>query len=154
MQLAQRLGWPSGTLQTTSLHLEAALGRAAAQRLPFEHHCRAAGWLDPLPASESSITSEPLALLLPPQGELPVPWLATTSLKLARKCCPLPGVLLPFGRGAADTHMCLQAGMIPIQMELGGKDACIVCADADLELASKNVVKVSSSRPHQLPDHC
>ena len=40
--------------------------------------------------------------------------------------------------------------MIPIQMELGGKDACIICADADLELASKNVVKVSSNGPHQL----
>ena len=33
--------------------------------------------------------------------------------------------------------------MIPIQMELGGKDACIVCHDADLDLAAKNIVKVS-----------
>ena len=57
-----------------------------------------------------------------------------------------------FSRDAADAYMCLQAGMIPIQMELGGKDACIVCADADLELASKNVVKVSS-KGHQLPDY-
>ena len=32
--------------------------------------------------------------------------------------------------------------MIPIQMELGGKDACIVCEDADIELAAKNIVKV------------
>ena len=32
--------------------------------------------------------------------------------------------------------------MIPIQMELGGKDACIVCHDADLDLAAKNIVKV------------
>ena len=37
--------------------------------------------------------------------------------------------------------------MIPIQMELGGKDACIICADADLELASKNIVKVSMQWP-------
>ena len=36
----------------------------------------------------------------------------------------------------------LQAGMIPIQMELGGKDACIVCHDADIDLAAKNIVKV------------
>ncbi len=26
-------------------------------------------------------------------------------------------------------------------MELGGKDACIVCADADLALAAKHIVK-------------
>lgn len=36
----------------------------------------------------------------------------------------------------------MQAGMIPIQMELGGKDACIVCHDADIDLAAKNIVKV------------
>lgn len=36
----------------------------------------------------------------------------------------------------------VQAGMIPIQMELGGKDACIVCHDADIDLAAKNIVKV------------
>ena len=42
----------------------------------------------------------------------------------------------------------LQAGMIPIQMELGGKDACIVCHDADLELAAKNIVKVGAPLFH------
>ena len=31
--------------------------------------------------------------------------------------------------------------MIPLQMELGGKDVCIVCADADLALAAQNIVK-------------
>jgi hypothetical protein len=31
--------------------------------------------------------------------------------------------------------------MVPLQMELGGKDVCIVCADADLELAAKSIVK-------------
>lgn len=42
-----------------------------------------------------------------------------------------------------DCDACVvQAGMIPIQMELGGKDACIVCEDADIELAAKNIVKV------------
>lgn len=38
--------------------------------------------------------------------------------------------------------MSVQAGMVPIQMELGGKDACIVCEDADIDLAAKNIVKV------------
>jgi glyceraldehyde-3-phosphate dehydrogenase (NADP+) len=31
--------------------------------------------------------------------------------------------------------------MIPLQMELGGKDCCIVLEDADLELAANNVIK-------------
>jgi len=30
---------------------------------------------------------------------------------------------------------------VPVQMELGGKDACIVCEDADLALAAANIVK-------------
>ena len=44
--------------------------------------------------------------------------------------------------GLVPTRSEMQAGMIPIQMELGGKDACIVCEDADIELAAKNIVKV------------
>lgn len=33
-------------------------------------------------------------------------------------------------------------GAVPAaQMELGGKDVCIVCSDADLDLAAKNIVK-------------
>lgn len=31
--------------------------------------------------------------------------------------------------------------MIPLQMELGGKDACIVLEDADLDLVAANIVK-------------
>lgn len=31
--------------------------------------------------------------------------------------------------------------MVPLQMELGGKDACIVCSDADLDLAASHIVK-------------
>lgn len=34
-----------------------------------------------------------------------------------------------------------KAAMVPLQMELGGKDVCIVCADADLDLAAKSIVK-------------
>lgn len=31
--------------------------------------------------------------------------------------------------------------MVPLQMELGGKDACIVLEDADLDLVAANIVK-------------
>ena len=31
--------------------------------------------------------------------------------------------------------------MVPIQMELGGKDVAVVAADADLDLAASNIVK-------------
>ncbi len=31
--------------------------------------------------------------------------------------------------------------MVPLQMELGGKDVCIVCEDADLDLAASHIVK-------------
>lgn len=31
--------------------------------------------------------------------------------------------------------------MIPIQMELGGKDVCLVLEDADLELAATHIIK-------------
>lgn len=31
--------------------------------------------------------------------------------------------------------------MVPLQMELGGKDACIVLEDADLDLVASNVIK-------------
>jgi hypothetical protein len=31
--------------------------------------------------------------------------------------------------------------MVPLQMELGGKDVCIVCSDAKLELVAKHIAK-------------
>ena len=31
--------------------------------------------------------------------------------------------------------------MVPIQMELGGKDAAIVCSDADIDAAAKHIIK-------------
>ena len=34
-----------------------------------------------------------------------------------------------------------KAAMVPLQMELGGKDVCIVCDDADVALAAKHIVK-------------
>ena len=30
--------------------------------------------------------------------------------------------------------------MIPLQMELGGKDVCIVCSDANLDQAAKHII--------------
>ena len=48
-----------------------------------------------------------------------------------------------FTGGDTGISICKKGGMTPYQMELGGKDACIVCADADLDLAAKNIVKVA-----------
>lgn len=44
--------------------------------------------------------------------------------------------------GSSDTgrHIAQQAGMIPLIMELGGKDAAIILPDADLQLAAKEIV--------------
>ncbi|KAK9818728.1 hypothetical protein WJX74_004674 [Apatococcus lobatus] len=46
-----------------------------------------------------------------------------------------------FTGGDTGISICKKGGMTPYQMELGGKDACIVCADADIDLAAKNIVK-------------
>ncbi|WZN64104.1 NADP-dependent glyceraldehyde-3-phosphate dehydrogenase [Chloropicon roscoffensis] len=48
---------------------------------------------------------------------------------------------LSFTGGDVGLSLAKKVGMIPIQMELGGKDACIVCEDADLDLAAKHIVK-------------
>ncbi|TVU05705.1 hypothetical protein EJB05_48882 [Eragrostis curvula] len=50
------------------------------------------------------------------------------------------------GKGSeigGDTGIAIskKAGMVPLQMELGGKDACIVLEDADLDLVAANIVK-------------
>ena len=53
-----------------------------------------------------------------------------------------PGAnLISFTGGSTGIDVCKKAGMVPLQMELGGKDACIVCDDADLELASTAIIK-------------
>lgn len=36
-------------------------------------------------------------------------------------------------------HIADVAGMVPMMMELGGKDAAIICSDADLDFAAKNI---------------
>lgn len=48
---------------------------------------------------------------------------------------------ISFTGGDTGISIARKAGMVPLQMELGGKDVCIVCADADLDLAAKAVLK-------------
>ncbi|CAL9188603.1 unnamed protein product [Musa hybrid cultivar] len=53
-----------------------------------------------------------------------------------------PGVnCISFTGGDTGIAISKKAGMIPLQMELGGKDACIVLEDADLDLVTANIVK-------------
>ncbi|MDF2503831.1 MAG: NAD-dependent aldehyde dehydrogenase [Clostridium sp.] len=44
------------------------------------------------------------------------------------------------GSTEVGKHIAKEANMVPMMMELGGKDAAIVLEDADLELAAKNIV--------------
>eukprot|EP00775_Hariotina_reticulata_P003280 gene3280-3557_t len=48
---------------------------------------------------------------------------------------------ISFTGGDTGISISRKAGMVPLQMELGGKDACIVCSDADLSLAASSIVK-------------
>ena len=48
---------------------------------------------------------------------------------------------ISFTGGDTGLDICKKAAMVPIQMELGGKDVCVVCPDADLDLAAANIVK-------------
>ncbi|KAK9059431.1 hypothetical protein SSX86_022051 [Deinandra increscens subsp. villosa] len=53
-----------------------------------------------------------------------------------------PGVnCISFTGGDTGSAISKKVGMIPLQMELGGKDACIILEDADLDLASSSIVK-------------
>ncbi|MCO5555556.1 hypothetical protein L7F22_009101 [Adiantum nelumboides] len=53
-----------------------------------------------------------------------------------------PGInCISFTGGDSGIAIAKRAGMIPLQMELGGKDACIVLDDADLDLAAANIIK-------------
>ena len=65
----------------------------------------------------------------PPQPSLPP---ASTHPKCSA---------ISFTGGDTGLDIARKAAMIPIQMELGGKDVAIVCADADLEAAAKHIVK-------------
>ncbi|KAL5698900.1 glyceraldehyde-3-phosphate dehydrogenase (NADP(+)) [Ranunculus cassubicifolius] len=48
---------------------------------------------------------------------------------------------ISFTGGDTGIEISKKAGMIPLQMELGGKDACIVLEDADLDLVASNIIK-------------
>lgn len=48
---------------------------------------------------------------------------------------------ISFTGGDTGVAISKKAGMVPLQMELGGKDVCLVCADADLALAAKSIIK-------------
>lgn len=48
---------------------------------------------------------------------------------------------ISFTGGSTGIEISKKVGMIPLQMELGGKDVCIVCQDGDIDLAIKNIVK-------------
>lgn len=53
-----------------------------------------------------------------------------------------PGVnCISFTGGDTGIAISKKASMVPLQMELGGKDACIVLEDADLELVAANIIK-------------
>eukprot|EP00897_Mesotaenium_endlicherianum_P004275 jgi/Mesen1/3876/ME000208S02888 len=48
---------------------------------------------------------------------------------------------ISFTGGDTGIAISKKAGMVPLQMELGGKDACIVLEDADIDLVAANVIK-------------
>ncbi|XP_044463378.1 NADP-dependent glyceraldehyde-3-phosphate dehydrogenase-like isoform X2 [Mangifera indica] len=53
-----------------------------------------------------------------------------------------PGInCISFTGGDTGIAISKKAGMVPLQMELGGKDGCIILEDADLDLAAANIVK-------------
>ncbi|CAO2163227.1 unnamed protein product [Urochloa humidicola] len=63
-----------------------------------------------------------------------------------------PGVnCISFTGGDTGIAISKKAGMVPLQMELGGKDACIVLEDADLDLVAANIVKGGFSYRIWLP---
>lgn len=44
------------------------------------------------------------------------------------------------GSTAVGRHIAQEAGMIPLMLELGGKDAAIVLPDADMDFAAQNII--------------
>ena len=58
-----------------------------------------------------------------------------------------------FTGGDTGISISKKAGMIPLQMELGGKDACIVLEDADLDLVASNIIKGGFSYRYNLPNY-
>ena len=48
---------------------------------------------------------------------------------------------ISFTGGDTGLDIARKAGMVPLQMELGGKDCAVVCEDADLDAAAAHIVK-------------
>ncbi|MBA0690579.1 hypothetical protein Goari_008245 [Gossypium aridum] len=71
-----------------------------------------------------------------PDIQIQVPSIRMLILSTIMHAC-----LLSFTGGDTGIAISKKAGMIPLQMELGGKDACIILDDADLDLAAANIVK-------------
>ena len=61
----------------------------------------------------------------------------TQAVQNIRDDSDFPTILLPL----PGISVSRKAGMVPLQMELGGKDVCIVCEDANLDLAAQHIVK-------------
>jgi hypothetical protein len=70
------------------------------------------------------------------------------------RCVHLQASCISFTGGDTGLKISAKAGMVPLQMELGGKDVCIVCGDADLDLAAKSIVKGARTRVLVDPSDC
>ncbi|KAJ6373213.1 hypothetical protein OIU76_027533 [Salix suchowensis] len=83
------------------------------------------------------IAGNSLVLKPPTQGAV-----AALHMRLVTFLTMHPGVnCISFTGGDTGIAISKKAGMVPLQMELGGKDACIILEDADLDLAAANIVK-------------
>ena len=96
------------------------------------------------PASQGAISALYLAEVLQEAG-LPPGVLNTVTgrgSEIGDYIVTHPGInFINFtGSTAVGRHIAQEAGMIPLMLELGGKDAAIVLPDADLDFAAQNIV--------------
>lgn len=96
------------------------------------------------PASQGAISALYLADILQEAG-LPKGVLNTVTgrgSEIGDYIVTHPGVnFINFtGSTAVGKRIAKEAGMVPLMLELGGKDAAIVLADADLDFAAQNII--------------
>ena len=96
------------------------------------------------PASQGAVSALYLADVLQEAG-LPAGVLNTITgrgSEIGDYLVTHPGVnFINFtGSTAVGRHIAKEAGMVPLMLELGGKDAAIVLPDADLEFAAQNIL--------------
>lgn len=60
---------------------------------------------------------------------------------------------ISFTGGPTGIDIAKRAGMIPLQMELGGKDVAIVLDDAEVELTAKQIIKGAFSYSGQRSEY-